>query len=73
MGFTPVSSRSGHVDMGWIVSPTNELQEGQRLTIVRRILGGERKEGTIPFAGEEFPLYTLGDVQLVLPSDFLTY
>ena len=49
------------------------MQEGQRLTIVRRILGGERKEGTIPFAGDEFPLYTLGDVQLVLPSDFLTY
>ena len=27
MGFTPVSSRSGHVDMGWIVSPTKELQD----------------------------------------------
>lgn len=27
MGFTPVSSRSGHIDMGWIVSPTNELQD----------------------------------------------
>ena len=49
------------------------MQEGQRLTIVRRILGGERKEGTIPFAGREFPLYTLDNVQVVLATDFLTY
>jgi len=27
MGFTPVSSRSGHIDMGWIVRLTNELQD----------------------------------------------
>ena len=49
------------------------MQEGQRLTIVRRILGGEREEGTLPFAGKEFPLYTLDDVQVVLATDFLTY
>ena len=49
------------------------MQEGQRLTIVRRILGGERKEGMIPFAGREFPIYTLGNVQVVLATDFLTY
>jgi hypothetical protein len=48
------------------------MQEGQRLTIVRR-MGGERKEGTIPFAGKECPLYTLGNVQVVLATDFLTY
>ena len=49
------------------------MQEGHRLTIVRRILGGERQEGTLSFAGNEFPLYTLSDVQVVLATDFLTY
>jgi glyoxylase-like metal-dependent hydrolase (beta-lactamase superfamily II) len=49
------------------------MQEGQRLSIVRRILGGERKEGMLPFAGKEFPIYTLGNVQVVLATDFLTY
>ena len=49
------------------------MQEGQRLTIVRRILGGEREEGTLPFAGREFPIYTLDNVQVVLATDFLTY
>lgn len=49
------------------------MQEGKRLTIVRRILGGEREEGTLPFAGMEFPLYTLDNVQVVLATDFLTY
>ncbi|MBT6891416.1 MAG: MBL fold metallo-hydrolase [Gammaproteobacteria bacterium] len=49
------------------------MQEGQRLAIVRRILGGDSKEGMIPFAGQEFPIYTLDNVQVVLATDFLIY
>ena len=49
------------------------MQDGRRLAIVRRMLNGERKEGTMQFAGYEFPLYTIGDVQVALAADFLTY
>lgn len=49
------------------------MQEGRRLAIVRRIQGGERVEGTLPFADRVFPLYSLDNVQVVLATDFLTY
>jgi glyoxylase-like metal-dependent hydrolase (beta-lactamase superfamily II) len=49
------------------------MQDGRRLAIVRRMLNGEREEGTMQFAGSEFPLYTVGDVQVAIAADFLTY
>jgi len=49
------------------------MREGWRLSIVRRMLDGEREEGTLPFAGNEFPLYTLEGVQVAVAAEFLTY
>ena len=49
------------------------MQERHRLTIVRRIIEGEGKKGTMPFAGKVFPIYSLGNVQVILATEFLTY
>ena len=49
------------------------MREGWRLSIVRRMLDGEREEGTLLFAGNEFPLYTLEGVQVAVAAEFLTY
>ncbi len=49
------------------------MQEGRYLTIVRRMIDGEREESATEFAGMEMPLYSLGDVQVMLAGDLLTY
>ena len=49
------------------------MREDWRLSIVRRMLGGEVEEGTVPFAGTEFPLYSLEGVEVARAAEFLTY
>ena len=49
------------------------MQEGRYLSIIRRMIGGEREESATEFAEIEMPLYSLGDVQVMLAGDFLTY
>ena len=49
------------------------MREGWRLSIVRRMIAGEREEGTTQFAGNEFPLYSLDGVEVTLATEFLTY
>lgn len=49
------------------------MREDWRLSIVRRMLGGEVEEGTVPFAGNEFPLYSLEGVEVAIAAEFLTY
>ena len=49
------------------------MQDGKRLAIIRRMIDGEREESTTRFAGQEFPLYTHGKVEVILAPDFLTY
>ncbi len=49
------------------------MRAGWRLSIVRRMLNGEREERTFAFAGNEFPLYTLEGVQVAMAAEFLTY
>lgn len=49
------------------------MREGWRLSVVRRMIAGEREEGVLAFAGNEFPLYSLDGVQVAIATDFLTY
>ena len=49
------------------------MRSGYHLSIVRRMIEGERREGETSFAGEVFPLYELDGVAVILAPDFLTY
>ena len=49
------------------------MRDGWRLSIVRRMLAGEREETTTQFAGMQFPLYRLDGVEVTLATEFLTY
>ena len=49
------------------------MRSGYHLSIIRRMIKGEREEGETTFAGNVFPLYELGGVAVVLAPEFLIY
>ncbi len=49
------------------------MRSGYHLSIVKRMQGGERKQGKTSFAGQTFPVYELAGVAVILAPDFLTY
>ena len=49
------------------------MRSGFHLSIIRRMLAGERTESETTFAGMTFPLHELEGVEVVLAPDFLTY
>jgi hypothetical protein len=49
------------------------MRSGHHLSIIRRMLDGERNESETTFAGARLPLYELEDVRVTLAGDFLTY
>jgi len=49
------------------------MQHGLHLSIVRRMIAGERKESTTEFAGFELPIYSLDGVSVTIAGELLTY
>ena len=49
------------------------MRSGFHLSIIRRMIDGERTEGETSFAGDTFPLYELEGVEVILATEFLTY
>jgi len=49
------------------------MQHGIHLSIVRRMLDGERAENTTNFAGFELPIYSLDGVSVTVAGQLLTY
>ena len=49
------------------------MRSGYHLSIVRRMIQGERAEHQTTFAGESFPLFELEGVAVILAPEFLTY
>jgi len=49
------------------------MREGWRLSVVRRLRAGEGQTGSMNFAGQEFPLYSLDGVEVAIAAEFLTY
>jgi glyoxylase-like metal-dependent hydrolase (beta-lactamase superfamily II) len=49
------------------------MRSGYHLSIIRRMIRGEREEGETTFAGNVFPLYELDGVAVTLAPEFLTY
>ena len=49
------------------------MRSGFHLSVVKRMLGGERTQGETSFAGLTFPVYELDGVAVILAPEFLTY
>jgi len=49
------------------------MRSGYHLSIIRRMIEGERTESVTDFAGEAFPVYELDGVAVILAPEFLTY
>ncbi len=49
------------------------MRSGYHLSIIRRMIDGERTESVAAFAGEAFPVYELGGVAVILAPEFLVY
>jgi hypothetical protein len=49
------------------------MRSGYHLSVVKRMLGGERTQLETSFAGQTFPVYELDSVAVILAPEFLTY
>jgi glyoxylase-like metal-dependent hydrolase (beta-lactamase superfamily II) len=49
------------------------MRSGYHLSIIRRMIEGERTETVTEFAGETFPVYELAGVAVILAPEFLIY
>ena len=49
------------------------MRSGYHLSIIRRMIKGEKTESEFTFAGDTFPLYELDGVAVILATEFLTY
>jgi hypothetical protein len=49
------------------------MQHGMHLSVVRRMIAGEREESTTHFAGVELPIYELDGVSVTLAGEVLIY
>lgn len=70
--------RASRLDVEWHYSSHGPqlievMRSGYHLSIIRRMIGGERNESETTFAGQVFPQFELGGVAVTLAGDFLTY
>jgi glyoxylase-like metal-dependent hydrolase (beta-lactamase superfamily II) len=49
------------------------MRSGYHLTIIRRMIDGERTESETTFVGDTFPIYELDGIAVILAPEFLTY